>query len=191
MNFPHLRMQSTKGELGLTITKPVQTIEQPQADMTIKQRSAEMDIETTPGKLDIDQTKAWEDMNLMHIFKRIDEYAQNGYQDWLSYLAKASSQGDQLMKIENKGNSLISQAKMNSESPILDYNVGFIPAAFSVKIDYQPAKVHIDWKIHQPEINVRVNKPRHHYSPGMVRGEMNQKPSLHIEVIGLNIDQKK
>ncbi|MDM5315079.1 DUF6470 family protein [Fictibacillus sp. b24] len=191
MNFPQLRMQSTKGELGLTITKAVQQIEQPQADMTIRQRSAEMDIETTPGKLIIDQTQAWADMNLMHIFKRIEEYARNGYQDWLSYLAKTSSQGDQLMRIENKGNPLISQAKMNSESPILDYNVGFIPSAFSVKMNYRPAKVNINWKTHQPDINVKVNKPRHHYSPGVVRGKMKQMPSLHIEVIGLNIDQKK
>jgi hypothetical protein len=191
MNLPQLRMQSTKGVLGLNITKSVQQIEQPQADMTIRQRSAEMDIETTPGKLTIDQTKAWEDMNLMHIFKRIDEYARNGYQDWLSYLAKASSQGDQLMRIENKGNPLISQAKHNSEDPILDYNVGFIPSAFSVKINYRPAKVNIDWKTHQPEINVRINKPRHYYTPGVVVGEMKQLPSLNIEVVGLNIDQKK
>jgi hypothetical protein len=191
MNFPQLRMQSTKGVLGLTITKSVQQIEQPQADMTIRQRSAEMDIETIPGKLTIDQTQAWEDMNLMHIFKRIDEFAQNGYQDWLSYLAKASSQGDQLMRIENKGNPLISQGKYNSEPPMLDYNVGFIPSAFSVKMNYRPAKVNIDWKTHQPEINVRINKPRHHYTPGEVKGDMKQLPSLHIEVIGLNIDQKK
>jgi Family of unknown function (DUF6470) len=191
MNFPQLRMQSTNGVLGLTSTKSVQQIEQPQADMTIKQRSAELDIETTPGKLSIDQTKAWEDMNLMHIFKRIDDFARNGYQDWLSYLAKASSQGDQLMRIENNGNPLISQAKHNSETPILDYNVGFIPSAFSVKMNYRPAKVNIDWKIHQPEINVRINKPRHYYKPGEVKGEMTQMPSIHIEVIGLNIDQKK
>jgi Family of unknown function (DUF6470) len=191
MNFPQLRMQSTKGIVGLSIIKAVQQIQQPQADMTIIQRSAELDIETTPGKLTIDQTEAWEDMNLMHIFKRIDEFARNGYQDWLSYLAKASSQGDQLMRIENKGNSLISHAKHNSENPILDYNVGFIPSAFSVKMNYRPAKVNIDWKIHQPDINVRINKPRHYYKPGEVKGEMKQLPSLNIEVIGLNIDQKK
>jgi Family of unknown function (DUF6470) len=191
MDFPQLRMQSIKGVLGLSITKAIQQIQQPQADMTIKQRSAELDIETTPGKLTIDQTQAWEDMNLMHIFKRIDEFARNGYQDWLSYLAKASSQGDQLMRIENKGNPLISQAKHNSENPILDYNVGFIPSAFSVKMNYRPAKVNINWKIHQPDINVRINRPRHYYKPGEVKGEMKQMPSLHIEVIGLNIDQKK
>jgi Family of unknown function (DUF6470) len=191
MNFPQLRMQSTKGVLGLTITKSIQQIEQPQADMTINQKSAELDIETTPGKLTIDQTQACEDMNLMHIFKRIDEFARSGYQDWLSFLAKASSQGDQLMRIENKDKPLISQAKHNSENPILDYNVGFIPSAFSVKINYRPAKVNINWKTYQPEINVRVNKPRHYYKPGEVKGEMKLNPSLHIEVIGLNIDQKK
>jgi Family of unknown function (DUF6470) len=184
-------MQSTKGVLEVSITKALQKIEQPQADMTIRQRSADMDIQTTPGQLTIDQTQAWEDMNLMSIFKRIDEFARKGYQDWLSYLAKASSQGDQLMRIENKGNPLISQATHNSEDPILDYNVGFIPSAFSVKINYRPAVVNINWQTQKPEIQVQVNKPSHYYKPGAVKVEMKQMPSLHIEVIGLNVDQKK
>jgi hypothetical protein len=191
MNVPQLRMETTKGMLGLTITKATQYIEQPKADMTIRQRAAELDIETTPGKLTIDQTQAWEDMNLMSIFKRIEESARNGYQDWLSYIAKTSSQGDQLMRIENGGNALAHQAKINSEDPLLDYNVGFIPSAFSVKMDYRPAKVDLHWKTHQPDIQVRVNKPRHTYIPGDVKGEMRQKPSLTIDVIGLNVDQKK
>jgi hypothetical protein len=191
MNFPQLRMESTKGVLGLRITRGVQHIEQPQAEMKIRQQTAEMDIETTPGQLTIDQTQAWEDMNLMSIFKRIDEVVRNGYQDCLSYLAKTSSQGDQLMRIENKGNPLISQAKQNSEDPLLDYNVGFIPSAFSVKMNYRPAKLNIDWKTHSPDIQVRIKKPRHHYTPGTVKGVMQQLPSLNIEVIGLNIDQKK
>ncbi|MBY6037059.1 hypothetical protein KUV80_10350 [Fictibacillus nanhaiensis] len=191
MNFPQLRMESTFAQLGLTSQKPIQEIEQPSAELSIKQPKAELTIDRTPGKLTIDQTQAWEDMDLKHIFRRIEEYAQNGYQDWLAGLGRKSQEGDELMRIENGGKPIAEHAKMNSESPQYDFNIGFVPSHFSVKTNYQPANLRIDWKTNKPEIDVKVNKPRHDYTPGVIRGEMKQWPSLKIDVIGLELDEKK
>jgi hypothetical protein len=190
MNFPQLRMESTYGQLGLTSEKPVQEIEQRPAEMTIIQPKAQMTINRTPGKLTIDQTQAWEDMDLKHIFKRIEEAAQNGYQDWLAGMARRSQEGDDLMKIENGGNPIAEHAKINSESPIYEFNIGFVPSHFSVKINYQPVDLKINWKTYKPEIDVKINKPRHDYTPGIILGEMKQWPSLKTEVIGLELDEK-
>ncbi|MFE1243048.1 DUF6470 family protein [Fictibacillus sp. NPDC058756] len=191
MNFPQLRMESTFGQIGLTSQKPIQEIEQLPAELTITQPKAEMNIERTPGKLTIDQTQAWEDMDLKPILRRIEEFAQNGYQDWLSGMARRSQEGDDLMKIENGGNPIAEHAMMNCESQMYDFNIGFVPSSFSVKINYHPIDLRIDWKTHKPEIDVKINKPRHDYTPGVVRSEMRQWPSLKIEVIGLELDEKK
>jgi hypothetical protein len=191
MDFPQLRIESTPAKLGLQIEKPTQQIEQPQADLSIQQPKAELTIHTTPGRLSIDQTKAWEDMDLKHISRRIEEFAENGKQDWLKGLARVAQQGDELMMIENGGNPLAEQAKVNSEDPMLEFNIGWIPSHFSVKTHYEPSKVNIDWKTNEPIINAHANKPRHHYTSGSVKGEMLQWPSLSINVVGLNFEKQK
>ncbi|MBH0169354.1 DUF6470 family protein [Fictibacillus sp. 18YEL24] len=191
MNIARLKIESTPALLVLKSQKAVQIIEQQPAELNISQPKPELTIIQTPGKLTIDQSQAWEDMDLKNIFKRIEEAAQRGYQDWLAGIARRSQEGDDLMGIENGDNPIAEHAKVNSESPIYEFNIGFIPSPSSVKINYQPGDLKINWKTHKPEIDVKINRPRHDYKPGVIRGEIKQWPSLKIEVIGLQFDEKK
>jgi hypothetical protein len=185
MKLPQIRLQSTFAKIAIETTPPVQEIKQPPAELDLQQPPAEMKIETTPAKLTIDQTKAWEDMNLKSIFRLIEEFAQKGYEDWLEGLARVSRQGDELMRIEDGGNPLAEQAKENSEDPIYDFNIGWIPSLFSVKTNFEPAKVHIDVKVHQPIIRAKTNKPMIHYTPGKVMIDLAQRNSLKIDFVNL------
>ncbi|MGG3738358.1 DUF6470 family protein [Aeribacillus pallidus] len=185
MNLPQIRLESTFAKIAIVTTPPVQEIEQPPADLDLQQPPAEMKIETTPAKLTIDQTKAWEDMDLKHIFRRIEEFAQQGYEDWLEGMARLSRQGDELMRIEDGGNPLAEQAKENSEDPMYELNVGWVPSHFSVKTNYEPAKVHIDVKVNKPINNTKINKPMIHYTPGKVTIDLPQRNSLKIDFVNL------
>lgn len=185
MQLPQIRLQSTFAKIAIKTTPPVQEIKQPPAELDLQQPSAEMKIETTPAKLTIDQTKAWEEMDLKHIFRRIEEFAQQGYEDWLEGLARVSRQGDELMRIEDGGNPLAEQAKENSEDPIYDFNIGWIPSLFSVKTNFEPAKVHMDVKVQQPIIRAKINKPMIHYTPGKVTMDLAQRNSLKIDFVNL------
>ncbi|OOE14400.1 DUF6470 family protein [Fictibacillus arsenicus] len=180
MNVPQLRLESTTARIGLDIKQPVQEIQQTPADLQIKQPKAELQVNTTPSQLTIDQTEAWADMDLIHISRRIEEFAQQGYEDWLTGLARMSQEGDDLMRVENGGNPIAEHAKMNSESPMYEFNIGFIPSANSVKINYQPSEVQLNWQIYKPEIDVKINRPQHQYTPGKVNVSMEQMPSLTI-----------
>jgi hypothetical protein len=191
MDFPFLRMESKFAKLGLNIIKGEQTINQSPAEITIEQPHAELSIETIKGKLSIDQSKAWEDMDLKSIKKRIEEFAQNGFQDNMEGIARNAQQGDQLMKIENKGNVIAIQAESNSRSRELEFNIGWVPSPFSVRISYEPAILNINWKLNNPIITAKVNKPHIEYVSGKVSGEMLQYPELNIEVVGLNINTQK
>ena len=193
MKTPQIRLESTFAQISMTTTPPVQEIEQPRAELDLQQPPAELSIETTPGKLTIDQTKAWEDMDLKHIFRRIEEYAQIGYEGWLEGIARMSRQGDELMRIEDGGNPLVEQARENSEDPLYEFNVGWVPSHFSVSTQYEPAKVNIDVKVNKPINHSRPSKPIINYTPGKVTTEIARYNSLKIDFenlkfVGINFE---
>jgi hypothetical protein len=194
MQFPQIRLQSTFGQTEINIRQSVQEIEQPKADLSIQQPTAELDIQRTSSKLTIDQSKAREDMDLKNISRRIEEFAQQGYQDWLSGLGRLSQDGDELMMIENGGNAIAEQAKRNNEPPMLEFNIGWIPSASSVKIGYDPGRVDINWKVNKPIIDSKINKPIHNYTPGKAEVNLKTYPSLKIDFenlkyVGTNYEQ--
>jgi hypothetical protein len=185
MNLPQIRLESTFAKIAIETIHPVLEIEQPPAQLDLQQPPAEIHIETTPAKLTIDQTKAWEDMDLKHIFRRIEEFAQQGYKDWLEGMARVSRQGDELMRIEDGGNPIAEQAKENGEDPIYEFNIGWVPSHFSVKTNFEPSKVNIDVKVNNPINNTKINKPIINYTLGKVTTELAQRNSLKIDFVNL------
>ncbi|WHX40223.1 DUF6470 family protein [Mesobacillus sp. AQ2] len=184
MQVPQIRIQSTPGKIEINTIKANLKMEQPKAELSIEQPKAELTINSTPSRLTIDQSKAREDMDLKSISKRIEDAAAQGYQDLLAGIGRVSQDGDELMMIENGGNAIAAQAKRNSESPMLDFNIGWIPSAGSVKINYDPGKVDINWKVNKPVINSQTNKPIINYTPGKAEITMKQYPSLKIDFEG-------
>ncbi|MFT4414408.1 DUF6470 family protein [Fredinandcohnia humi] len=185
MQLAQIRLESQSARIGLKTIQPVQKIQQPKADLSIEQPKAEIQIRTTPGKLTINQTKAREDVDLKSVSKRIEEFANNGYQGWLEGLERMSQEGNALMEIENGGNPIAQIAKSNSQGPELQFNIGWIPSHFSVKTSYEPAKVDIQVHVNKPIINSKINKPVHHYTPGKIDFSLEQRESLNIDFANL------
>ncbi|KMJ58998.1 hypothetical protein AB685_07955 [Bacillus sp. LL01] len=181
MLFPQIRLQSAFAQTELQIQKPVQRIEQPKSELSIEQPKAELVMELTPGRLTIDQTQAREDMDLKSVGRRIEEAAQFGRQDWLAGLARVAQDGNEMMRIENGGGAIARQAKRNSEGPPKEFNIGWIPSHFSVKIDYEPGRVDINVQERKPVIDAKINKPVHEYTPGSTQVNMANHPSLQID----------
>jgi len=180
MQVPQIRLESIRAQIGLKINNAVNHIEQPKADLLIEQPKAELNIHTTRSKLTIDQNQAREDIDLKSIFKRTEEFADKGYQDLLAGIARRAQQGDELMKIENRGNPISTQAKQNSQKPMKEFGLVFIPSAGSVKINYDPGKVEVDIQPQKPKIDVTVNKPIYDYEPGKVEVYLERKNDLKI-----------
>ncbi|WP_352231221.1 DUF6470 family protein [Peribacillus sp. SI8-4] len=189
MQIPQIRLQSAPMKIGLDIEQPVQQIEQKAAVQSIEQPQAILEIHTSPGKLTIDQTKAREDMDLKSISKRVEEFAQQGYQDWLAGMARRSQQGTELRHIERGGSPLADQAKQNSKGAEKQFNLGWIPSYFSVQLDYEPAQVEIEATAQKPIIDAQINRPEHTYTPGRVNVEILQKNTLDIDFMNLYPDQ--
>ncbi len=192
--FPQIRMQSTNALIEINTSKGSFDIQQPKADLSIEQPKAEMTIDRTPSNLSIDQIKAREDVDLKSARKRIEEAAQLGKRAVLEGIARRVSDGDELMRIENKGNPIPAQAKRNSEGPEKKFGIGWIPSAGSVEIDYTPGKVDINWKRNKPIIESSQNKPIINYNPAQVEIKLKQYNSLKIDFenlkfVGTNYEQ--
>jgi Family of unknown function (DUF6470) len=190
MNLPQIRMQSQLARINMVSQPARQEIRQPKADLTMEQPRADISMRTTPSKLTIDQTQAWEEMNLLSIERLNEKYAQDGKQAVLEGIGRRASQGTELMKIENKGNPLISQSYQNAYEPMKDLSIKFVPSPFAVKIHYQPSEVEIDVRPNKPIIEARANKPEITYVPGSLDISMANYQSLEIDFINLFSDEK-
>ncbi|GIO26431.1 DUF6470 family protein [Ornithinibacillus bavariensis] len=190
MELPQIRMQSQMAKIYMVSQPARQAIRQPKADLSIQQPHAEISMRTIPAKLTIDQTQAWEEMNLLSVERLNEKYAQDGKQAVLEGIGRRSSQGTELMKIENKGKPLISQSFQNAYEPMRELGIKFVPSPFSVKTHYQPSNVEIDIQPKKPIIHAQSNKPEVTYVPGSVDISMAQYQSLEIDFINLFPEEK-
>nr|WP_042350839.1 DUF6470 family protein [Bacillus massiliigorillae] len=186
MKLPQIRMQSQQALISLQTRNAIMEQQQPAAQLDIQQPPAEMTIDRTPSKLTIDQSAAREAIDLKSIAKRIEEFAENGRQDWLQGIARRTQEGEELLKIENGGNPIANQAKQVSERSEKQFNIGFVPPLFSVKLHYEPTKLDINWNVNKVINNTKINKPTLDYTPGEVEVGLRQKESLQIDYVNVN-----
>jgi hypothetical protein len=194
MELPQIRLESTYAKISINTKQARIEIEQPSADVSIQQPVANMELERTPSRLSIDQTKAREDVDLKSINKRIEEAAHWGHQDVLEGIARRIHEGEELMRIEDRGNPINKQAKQHHSLPDHEFGIGWIPSAGSVQINYDPGKLDINWKVNKPIIESKYNKPIINYYPGKVDVNIKQYQSLKIDFdnlkfVGTNYEQ--
>ncbi|MGG3894803.1 DUF6470 family protein [Geobacillus stearothermophilus] len=183
MRIPQLKMEATYAKLAISSERARLDITQPPAEMTIEQPPADMRIAAIPARLTIDQTEAWAAVNNKHVFRLIEDAAADGRQAVLDFIERAAIQGDELMRIEHGGDPLVEQAEANSEGPPLELGIALVPPPFSVKVDYEPGRLTIDWNTYTPRINVKAHAPIIRYQQGAVKIDLAQRPSLHINVV--------
>lgn len=185
MQLPQIRIQTQPILLSIQTLKGKQSIEQPHADVQISQPKAEMTIDTKKGKLTIDQSQAWEDMNIYSPARFMEIFAQDGNQGWLEGIARRAQEGDQLMNIENGGDAIAQIAYQNAGPKTLEFNIGWIPSHFSVKMNYEHADVDIQTAARKPEINITPQKLIISYTPGGVNYQIEQYPDVNIDFVNI------
>lgn len=186
MKLPQIRLESVMGRIAVYMTQGKHSMHHVQPQLKIEQPPAELEIERTPAKLTIDQTKAWEDMNLKHVFRLIEDNADRAEEEYRKGVARRVDEGEEMLKIEHQNANPIAEiAKRNLARPLGTPNITFIPSHFSVKTRYEKAKLDYDWKVNQPRFEAHYKSPVIEYEPGEVTVEMVRKPSLKIDVVNM------
>ncbi|RDI40118.1 DUF6470 family protein [Falsibacillus pallidus] len=187
MNIPQIRIQSQSAKIAMETSAPVQTIEQPHAQMQLHQENAHITMETIKPRLTIDQSQAWADMNLKSVFRMNAEAAQRSEQEWFQEMAESSQEGDELMMIEHGGNVMAAQAERHGELPTYDFNIGYIPSNFSVKVHFEPGRLYMDVTPQKVVNNTQVRKPYIDSQRGHVSIGMRQQANLQIDFVNLQV----
>ena len=146
-----LRINQQFGKLRLNIKPPEMNLQtDTKADFKIQKQDDNLQIETKHAKVDInyDQTRAvLNDRTLPMYNKKI---AQEAYQKSVEGIKRYARQGDQLARIENEGNPLVSQIKSNYKD--------------------DKRELSLKWKA-SPEINVQQGGVKMNYTPGKLKVE--------------------
>ena len=159
-----------------------QEIEQPRAILTQQQPAAILEMSTTKPRLSLDTTEARVELDLMSVFRRSDESAQLGYQGAMEGIARRAQEGRQMAQIENGGNAIQAIAKQNANPPPAPLGIRFVGNRSKIQMSIQPGTLDIQVSPQKAINDVTIQKPIHQYSPGKVTGEMEQWPSIQIDV---------
>ena len=188
MQFPQIQITTTDIQMDLTITKPLQRIEQPQADLQISQPAATLEMRTTNPKLHINQDQLWRDLGMKPTGELIKEYAQKGQQGMLKGISRRVREGRQMVLGAGKdqGRATLQNIAEQNHGPKRPgpYNIKFIPSYNAVKVNITPGTLDINIERNAPKIDVQVNKPRMNFTYGKVNGTMVVRPDVDIDVIG-------
>jgi hypothetical protein len=190
MQLPQIQLHQTFAQIGLRITPPVQEIEQTPAELLIKQIPATMNIERKPCHLEIDQEQLWNELNFKSNSVFSEDMAEFAKQEGLEAISEISQEGDQLAAIDKKTDAITAIVTSKANPGPAEFNIAFIPSYGSVKINYTPTELSIDWKKGGAEIQVTPHKPNHTYTPGKTEIYLRQMQSLQIDFVGGNINTK-
>lgn len=192
MQLPRLELHNTFAQLGVQKKNASIEIKQPKAELNYNQPQPSMEIHKSASKLEIDQTEAFADANLKHPFRNIKEWTERAKQKILQSLAEKANEGDRLMKIEDRSESVIPEiAKQKSETPPKQFNIGFMPSSTDkVKFTYQPSEIKIKMNTEPIKFNVKTHGPIIKYHPGDFNIYLKQKASLKIQAVGATLDQQ-
>ncbi|RCW74726.1 DUF6470 family protein [Saliterribacillus persicus] len=185
MQLPQISIQSQNALIGINKKNAELTVDSGPAVQTINHTPVDLQINTRPGKLTIDQSKALADVGIIPTEQSIKKNAQESMQTAMAGSRKRRHQGDELMKIENGGEPIARQAKINGERQEKRFNIGWIPSLDAVKINYQPAEVDINATANKPVIQVQQTKNQFQYQAGSVETYLKQKNWIEVSVENL------
>lgn len=188
MNFPQLRMESTKIQLGFNTKKPLVEIQQPRAQVSIQQKPAKLEIKQPLGELTIDSSEARENLNIRGPERSTKDNAEYAYQKLMEGISRISREGDQMRAVHTRRNAI---ADIAFEKTITPDEIYYPSRTIGngVKIQYEAKRPQIDVEIGGTQIEVTPQRPVVNYTPGKVDVQVKQWNSLKIDVVGLAIDR--
>ncbi|WP_043930489.1 DUF6470 family protein [Bacillus sp. EB01] len=188
--FPQIRITQTHAQIGLRKTEPIQELEQKPAQLSLNQQPARMSIDRQASVLEIDQEQARYDLNMKNRATFHADMVSEARQAALEAVAEISQEGDQLAAIEQKTDALNNIITSKVNPPAADTTIKFIPSHGSVKLNFTPTELKINWERGGVQADYTPFETIHNYTPGKVEVYVRQKQQLEIDFVGLNVNSK-
>lgn len=183
-----LEIRTQPAILAYNISKPVQSIEQPRAQVQGSVTQAQTRVEATLPKIQIDQTQAFNESGLKNIEAFSAEYVSLAKQKMLESVGRIAEQGNQLAAIENGGNPIADQALYNAFDQFY-HEFGMVTMPRSGP-DITLIRGQVNTTVTEGQLTGRIvaQKPRIEYQAGKVERYMQQYNSISIKYVGDKLD---
>ena len=186
LNMPTLDITQVSNKIGMNIKDPKTNISKQESKFEVNQQLGDMQINEDMVKVNVDNYPARYDLGYKNYKDFGKENAQKGIQISFSEIAKYARQGDQLMRIENGGNPLVSQAKAENKPENKGVTLGWKRGPdFNVK----EGNLEINYNPNKPTVNFQKGSVRSELDWGKVSTFLRQKENFDIEVRGNNINR--
>ena len=185
IDMPRIEITQIPNKIGLDVKKPETTISKRKSNLKIQQKAGDLEINFDKSEINVDNYPARYDLGYKNYKDFSSENAQKGKQAVLSKIVKYARQGDQLMKIENGGDPIVSQAKQNGKPTKKEVTLGWKRGPdFNVK----KPNLKIEYGPNNPSVNFKKGSVSSELNWGKVNTFLKQKAEFNIELIGSNIN---
>jgi len=178
-----LQMRTTPIVLEMTVSKAKLEVSSEQPSCTMTRTKGTLQIEHTPPKLNIDTYEARSSMDLKSCARSVQDFGAQGVQAGYEATARIAEEGNMLMDIQNKGNTIGEIAYQNMQSS-LDTALAFLPSV-PADISWDPQQLNMQYEMDKLSFDWRTKQlPEMQYTPASVEFHVKQYPKLEIQYIG-------
>ena len=186
LDMPRVEITQIPNKVGMNIKDPKTNISKQDSKVEVSQQPGDMQINEDMVKVNVDNYPARYDLGYKNYKDFSKENAQKGKQAFLSQTAKYARQGDQLMKIENGGKPLISQAKAENKPENKEVTLGWKRGP---KFNVKKGNLEINYNPNKPDVNAQKGSVTSELEWGKVSTFLRQKQKFGIELRGSNINR--
>ena len=186
LNIPTVDITQVPNKIGMNIKSPKTNISKQESKLDVSQQPGDMQTNEDMVKVNVDNYPAHYDLGYKNYKDFSIENTQKGKQAFLSQTAKYARQGDQLMKIENGGKPLVSQAKAENKPENKEITLGWKRGP---EINVKKGNLEINYNPNKPTVNFQKGSVRSELDWGKVSTFLRQKENFDIEVRGNNINR--
>ncbi len=187
ISFPSLRIQTIDANLTIEKRDPQMLIEGQIGELVIEKRDHSFQVQQTEGKLYINNYAVNKQLNFKNVMDLSMDFASESKQKSFEAISEYAGDGDQLMKIENKGASPIPDIAERNYLRFIpaDINIAYFPEP-PIEINYQPGNVTSDYMPGEVSTDI-VKKLNIEAQLGEVKTYATY-PQVNIDVVGNNLD---
>ena len=179
MNIPQIQIRQQSASINLSTGPARLKIRQPRPGMQIQQAEIKLEMRHRDVKVEIDGYPHRHDLGYKNIEDFRKENVRRGLEAAKARTAKYATQGDSMMRIENKGNPL--QNIIEDESFDKQKEIG-LRWKRGPRFKYIPPDLNINWEEKEADLQVDINPPQYEYIKGGVDVNVERYAKLDISV---------
>jgi len=186
MTIPELQIRQQYCRINLETVKPVLQIRQRKADLKISQPAARLEINKRDTKVEIDNYPPRRDLNLRNITDFRRQILQLARERTMEAIARYAENGDRLMRIEDKSNTLYSVIVSENALEEKELTLGWLS---NPRFNVIPGELKIEFKERKVDLQAERRPPEYHFISGRVNINIEQYNQIQISLKGDKVDR--